>query len=207
MEEFMDEIIDAEIESGYGEVKQIAKKGVTKSGGCPPTDTEYSDISQMTKQMQEQTAKLVSEQSLPAKEIIGQVSTTEMVIDLALATLARQSSVKLIKLEEFLGSVEDRLFKPEILDELTKSDLMSLYTNTRMMRTDAFRMLKEIRKESDFNNLEATLLSMHSKEELNSANADGNKMKGLLESLIMNGDFLQQAQAQQKKNLGVPNEN
>jgi len=198
----MDNIIEAEIENGYDEVNEI-----TKSGGCPPSsDMEYSNVSEMTKQLQEQTSKLVSDQSLPEKEIIGQVSTTEMVIDLALATLARQASVKLVKLEEFLGSVEDRLFKKETLDELTKADLMNLYTSTRMMRTDAFRMLKEIRKESDFNNLEATLLSMHSKEELNTANADGNKMKGLLESLIMNGDFLNQAQQQQRKNLGVNDE-
>lgn len=194
------EIIEAELEEGYAEVKKV-----TKSGGCPPTTSEFSDVSDMTKHMQEQTTKLVGENSLPEKDIIGQVSTTEMVIDLALATLARQSSVKLIKLEEFLGKVEDRLFKDETLDELTKSDLMNLYTSTRMMKTDAFRMLKEIRKESDFNNLEATLLSMHSKEDLNTINADGTKMQGLLESLIMNGDFLAQAQTQQKKNLGVEN--
>lgn len=162
---------------------------------------QYSDVSDMTEFLGDQTEKLVRENVLPEKGIISQVSTTDMVIDLALANIAKQTSVKLQKFETFLGEIEDRLFDQDSLKEMSKADLLTLYTSTRLMRTDAFKMLKEIRKDVDFSGLEASLLSMHSKESLKEDAAGGNQVHGLLEKIISDPNFIQKAQATQRKAL------
>lgn len=188
------EIIEDELYSANEEMEQHSKNLDDES-------SEYSDISSMTDHLGGETERLVRDQKLPEKEVIGQVSTTDMVIDLALANIAKQTSIKLQKFEKFLGKIEDQLFKDSTLQEMTKSDLLTLYTSTRMMRTDAFRMLKEIRKDVDFSNLEASLLSLHSKESMRESEHHGNKMKGLLETLLTNADFLDQAAAHQRANM------
>ncbi len=161
--------------------------------------TEYSEVSEMTSRIQEETESLVKDQKIPEKDIIGQVSVTDMVIDLAMASLAKQTSVKIQKLETFLGKLEDRLFEDGSLDNMSKADLAGLYSSTRMMRTDAFRMLKEIKKDVDFSALEANLLSLHSKESMKDGSG-GEQMKSLLQSLLTDDSFIKTAENEQKKN-------
>ena len=156
-------------------------------------NTEYSDVSEMTKRLGEETENLVRDQKIPAKDIIGQVSVTDMVIDLAMASLAKQTSVKLQKLETFLGKLEDKLFDEKNLAKMKPNDLANLYTSTRMMRTDAFRMLKEIKKDVDFTSLEANLLSLHAKKSLDDDTDENHQMRSILESILMNEDFLETA--------------
>ena len=160
--------------------------------------TDYSEVSEMTVRIQEDTENLVREQKIPDKDIIGQVSVTDMVIDLAMASLAKQTSVKIQKLETFLGKLEDRLFDDKNLSKMKPGDLANLYTSTRMMRTDAFRMLKEIKKDVDFSALEANLLSLHSKEAMNADVEGGDKMKSLLQSLLTDDSFIEKAESKQK---------
>ena len=156
-------------------------------------NTEYSDVSEMTKRLGEETENLVRDHKIPAKDIIGQVSVTDMVIDLAMASLAKQTSVKLQKLETFLGKLEDKLFDEKNLAKMKPNDLANLYTSTRMMRTDAFRMLKEIKKDVDFTSLEANLLSLHAKKSLDDDTDENHQMRSILESILMNEDFLETA--------------
>ena len=156
-------------------------------------NTEYSEVSDMTKRLSEETENLVRDQKIPAKDIIGQVSVTDMVIDLAMASLAKQTSVKLQKLETFLGKLEDKLFDDKNLGQMKPNDLANLYTSTRMMRTDAFRMLKEIKKDVDFTSLEANLLSLHAKKSLDDDSDENHQMKSILESILTNSDFLDTA--------------
>ena len=155
--------------------------------------TDYSEVSEMTVRIQEDTENLVREQKIPDKDIIGQVSVTDMVIDLAMASLAKQTSVKLQKLETFLGKLEDKLFDEKNLAKMKPNDLANLYTSTRMMRTDAFRMLKEIKKDVDFTSLEANLLSLHAKKSLDDDTDENHQMRSILESILMNEDFLETA--------------
>ncbi len=192
------DIIDAEMEIGEEELR--------KHSICDDENSEYSDISDLTKNLENQTLELVKSQKLPEKDIIGQVSTTDMVIDLAMANIGKQTALKMSKLEQFLGKIEDQLFKDSTLEEMTKSDLLSLYTSTRMMKSDGFKMLKEIRKEVDFENLEANLLSMHSKESLKGDEASGGKMQGILQALLGDANFLKSAETKQRKNMGVTDE-
>jgi len=168
--------------------------------------TDYSDISTLTEHLEQQTEELVRSQKLPEKDIVGQVSTTDMVIDLALANIGKQTALKMTKLEKFLSKIEDQLFKDSTLEEMTKSDLLTLYTSTRMMKSDGFKMLKEIRKDVDFENLEASLLSMHSKESLKEDEGSGGKMQSILNALLGDGSFLKTAQEKQRQNLGVESE-
>lgn len=186
------DIIDAELAEAYKEIDEISR----------PVSTEFSDISKMTENLDAQTTKLVAEQQLPEKEVIGEVSTTDMVIDLSLANIAKQTSVKLNRMETFLSKIEDILYDDKSLEGMNKHELMALYTNTRLMRTDAFKMLSEIRKTVDFGLLEAQLLSMHSKESMKvDEEGSGEKMQSILEAMLKSPDFLLAAQENQKQNL------
>jgi len=196
----IESIIEAELDNGEEELNSYSKD---ETGVSHEDETnEYSEISDLTKHLEDQTHDLVKSQKLPEKDIIGQVSTTDMVIDLAMANIGKQTALKMSKLESFLGKIEDQLFKDSTLEEMTKSDLLALYTSTRMMKADGFKMLKEIRKDVDFENLEASLLSMHSKESLKDEGS-GDKMKGILNALLGDSNFLRSAQKKQKEKLGV----
>ena len=162
---------------------------------------DYSEVSEMTKRLGEETENLVRDQKIPAKDIIGQVSVTDMVIDLAMASLAKQTSVKLQKLELFLGKIEDKLFDDKTLEGMSSSDLAGLYANTRLMRTDAFRMLKDIKKDVDFTSLEANLLSLHAKKSLDDDSDEHNQMRSILETILTDSDFLDAAVESQTKEL------
>lgn len=186
------DIIEAEIEDAVEEIEELTNA---------PQSRHYSEVSEMTDNLHEQTENLVRDKTLPKKEIVSEVSTTDMVIDLALANIAKQTSVKLTKMERFLSKLEDKLYDDAILDNMNKQELMSLYANTRMMRTDAFKMLNEIRKGVDFSALEAQLLSLHSKESMKEGADGGEKMKSMLEGILNNPDFLEQAVKNQKEKL------
>ncbi|MCK5535414.1 MAG: hypothetical protein KAI79_01230 [Bacteroidales bacterium] len=166
-----------------------------------PTPNTYSVVSSYTEDLEEETEKLVSERKLPKKDIIAEVSTTDMVIDLALASLAKNTALKLNKLERFLGKIEDQLFSDSVIKNMKPADLMGLYTQVRFMRTDSFKTLKDIRNDIDFDFLEGALLSKHSKESLQ--DLEGNeKMTSLLEDILSSSDFLDKAEAHQRKILG-----
>ena len=169
--------------------------------------TEYSEVSEMTERLKVEAEKLVKDQKLPAKDIIGQVGVTEMVIDISMASLAKQTSIKILKLEKYLGKVEDRLFKDDALDNMSKTELSNLYASTRMMRTDAFKMLKEIKKDVDFASLEANLLSLHAKKSLeDDEGVEGSeKTKSILETLLLDADFLDAATQLQTDTLNKTN--
>jgi len=172
--------------------------GEEKLGYFEEEDTGYSDVSAMTENIQEETENLVRDRKIPERTIISEISTAELAIDLAMANLAKQTAVKLQKLEGFLGKIEDKLFNEDILENMNKGDLLLLYTNTRMMRSDAFRMIREIRKDVDFSTLEANLLSLHAKESIKHATDDSNDgMNSILQSLLADENFLQTAEQSQ----------
>jgi len=163
---------------------------------------EYSEVSDMTDRIKQETESLVKDRKIPERNIIHEVSTAELAIDLAMANLAKVTAVKLQKLEGFLGKIEDKLFNDDILDDMNKGDLLLLYTNTRMMRSDAFKMIREIRKEVDFSTLEANLLSLHAKESLKSDDDDDDdKLQSILSSLLHDDNFLSNVEEEQRKAL------
>jgi len=163
---------------------------------------EYSDVSEMTSNIKDETERLVKDRKIPERSIIGEVSTTELAIDLAMANIAKQTAVKLQKLEVFLGKIEDKLFNDDILDDMNKGDLLLLYTNTRMMRSDAFRMIREIRRDVDFSTLEANLLSLHAKESLSNSTGD-ESVNSILESLLSDESFLENVAKEQSEELKI----
>lgn len=165
--------------------------------------TEYSEVSDMTENIKEETEKLVRDRKIPERNIINDITTAELAIDLAMANIAKQTAVKLQKLETFLGKIEDKLFNDDILDDMNKGDLLLLYTNTRMMRSDAFKMIREIRKDVDFSTLEANLLSLHAKESIKDATDEEDGMNSLLQSLLSDENFMSTAEQVQKDALGV----
>jgi len=161
----------------------------------------------MTDNIKEETEKLVRDRKIPERNIISEVSTAELAIDLAMANIAKQTAVKLQKLEGFLGKIEDKLFNDEILDKMNKGDLLLLYTNTRMMRSDAFRMIREIRKDVDFSTLEANLLSLHAKESISSSNNGDESMNSILQTLLSDENFLAGAEEEQEEIMKTGEEN
>jgi len=183
--------IITELEKAKNEIENMINTG------------DFSKISKYTHLLDLENEKLVEKNSLPVKEVISQVATTNVAVDLAFASVARATALKLQKLEKFLGIIEDRLFKEETIENLSNSDLLTLYQTTRIMKTDAFRMLKEIRKEIDFDKLEATLLSLHSKEELSETqnNDNANEVKSMLELLLNSKEFTEALAEKQRKNL------
>ena len=164
--------------------------------------TEYSDVSEMTVNIQNETESLVRDKKIPERSIISEVSTAELAIDLAMANLAKQTAVKLQKLEGFLGKIEDKLFKDDILEKMNKGDLLLLYTNTRMMRSDAFKMIREIRKDVDFSTLEANLMSLHAKESIKDAEGD-DSMNSILQTLLSDENFLNDAASEQRDAMSI----
>ena len=189
--ELITDIIDMELYKAEGELEEEMEE----------INPEYSEVSDMTENIKNENESLVRDQKIPAKEIIDEVSVTNMVIDLSMASIAKQASVKLLKMETFLGKIEDRLFSDKSLDGMSKGDLAALYTSTRMMRTDAFRMLKDIKKDVDFGSLEDSLLSLHSKASLKEGTETGEQMKSILQTLMADDSFLKTAEKNQKKNM------
>jgi len=163
----------------------------------------YSKVSKYTQLLDSETENLIGSNSLPAKEVIKQVATTNIAVDLAFASMAKTTALKMQKLEKFLGTIEDKLFKDETIENLSNGDLLTLYQTTRIMKTDSFKMLKDLRKDIDFDDLEATLLSLHNKEELaDSQNEDGaNEVKSMLEQLLTSDAFTSAAADAQSKKL------
>jgi len=190
------EIIEAELEDAYEAIDKLTEK-----------PGEFSEITDMTENIHHQTKNLVRDQKLPEKEVIAEISTTDMVIDLSLANIAKTTAMKLTKMETFLGKIEDKLYDDQILDKMNKHELMALYTNTRLMRTDAYKMLVEIRKNTDFSTLEAQLLSLHSKESMREDDSsNGGQMRSVIEQIMLDPDFLARAAAKQKENLNKEQE-
>lgn len=189
-----EEIIDSELEQALGIMDDLESECDIIEASVE--STEYSEVSDMTQSIQEETEALVRDKKIPARAIIADVSTTELAIDLAMANIAKQTAVKLQKLEGFLGKIEDKLFNDDILDKMNKGDLLLLYTNTRMMRSDAFRMIREIRKDVDFSTLEANLMSLHAKESIKDAEGD-DSMNSILQTLLSDENFLSDAEEEQ----------
>jgi len=159
---------------------------------------EYKKAVEYTKSLEETQEKLIAEKSIPDRDVAKDISTTEMAIDIAMAALAKQTSYKLLKLEKFLSKIEDRLFNDETIAELSKSELMELYTATRMMKADAFRTLKEIKKEIDFEKLEADIIASNARGDFKNSNTEVNEVI----NKIMNSDsFLEKAIEAQLKEV------
>ncbi len=191
-----EEIIELELDAAMKELEEFCGEVVEAS----IENTEYSDVSLMTQGIKDETESLVRDKKIPARSIISDVATAELAIDLAMANIAKQTAVKLQKLEGFLGKIEDKLFNDEILDKMNKGDLLLLYTNTRMMRSDAFRMIREIRKDVDFSSLEANLMSLHAKESIK--DAEGNDtMNSILATLLSDENFLSDAEEELRNSM------
>lgn len=153
-------------------------------------EENYIKANEYTENLETTHEDLLSKKAIPDREIAKDISLTGMSIDIAMAALAKQTSYKLLKLEKFLSKIEDRLFNDETIAELTKSELMDLYTATRMMKTDAFRTLKEIKKEIDFEKLEADIISSNVRGEVKNSNSDINDV---LNKVMNSESFLEQA--------------
>jgi len=166
------------------------------------TTGDFSKISKYTQLINDQTEKLVDKNKLPAREIINQIATTDIVIDLAFASLARQTALKILELETFLSKIEDRLFDQETIANLSNADLLNLYQTTRIMKSDSFKTLSSLRKDIDFDKLEATLLALHNKEQLKDLNdTESGKVRSILEQLLTSPEFTKSFSKQQEKKI------
>lgn len=166
------------------------------------TTGDFSKISKYTQLINDQTEKLVDKNKLPAREIINQIATTDIVIDLAFASLARQTALKILELETFLSKIEDRLFDQETITNLSNADLLNLYQTTRIMKSDSFKTLSSLKKDIDFDKLEATLLALHNKEQLKDLNdTESGKVRSILEQLLTSPEFTKSFSKQQEKKI------
>ena len=166
---------------------------------------EFSKANDYTKKLEESNEELLRDNKIPDREIAKLISSTELSIDIALAAQAKQLSHKLLKLEGFLSKIEDRLFNDETIAELDKSELMALYTNTRLMKTDAFKMLKEIKKDIDFDKLEVSIMALNAKGDMTKEHSSGD-VNDVLEKLMKSESFLDVAIQAQLNDLEGNNE-
>ena len=160
------------------------------------TNDEYTKTHGYIKKIEDTNEKLVSENTIPAREIVKDISTTETNIDLTLAALAKVTSVKLMKFEKYLSKIEDELFSDETLATMDKTQLMSLYTQARMLKKDSFDQLKQIKKDIDFSNLEINIMSMNAKNSTETFSEDINE---ILDKVINSEDFIIKAKEIQKE--------
>jgi len=149
----------------------------------------FSQANEFTQTLEQSNEDLLKHNKIPDRSIAKIISNTEISIDLALAAQAKQLSHKMLKLERFLSKIEDELFSDTTIAELDKSDLMALYTNTRLMKTDSFRMLKDIKKDIDFDNLEVSIMALNAKGDMNAADQDSD-VGDVLDKLMKNEGFL-----------------
>jgi len=166
---------------------------------------EFSKANDYTKKLEESNEELLRDNKIPDREIAKLISSTELSIDIAFAAQAKQLSHKLLKLEGFLSKIEDRLFNDETIAELDKSELMALYTNTRLMKTDAFKMLKEIKKDIDFDKLEVSIMALNAKGDMTKEHSSGD-VNDVLEKLMKSESFLDVAIQAQLNDLEGNNE-
>jgi len=167
------------------------------NNGTGISDTEnnnFSKISKYTKNIDDQTEKLIETNTLPTKEIISKVANTKLSVDLSFASVAQSTAIKLQKLEKFLGKIEDKLFSDKTLDNLSSADLLALYQSTRLMRTDAFKMLKDLRTDVDFDSLESQLLSLHQKMETSTSDEEKVSLNSFLSELFADKTFIQKSE-------------
>jgi hypothetical protein len=153
------------------------------------TSDDFSNATEFTKEIEKSNEELLKHNKIPDRNIAKLISSTEISIDLALAAQAKQLSHKMLKLESFLSKIEDTLFSDDTIAELDKGDLMNLYTNTRLMKTDSFRMLKDIKKEIDFDKLEVSIMALNAKDDMNTVDEDSN-VNDILDKLMKNEGFL-----------------
>ena len=152
-------------------------------------EENFSKANEYTKTIEESNEELLRDNKIPDRNIAKIISSTELSIDLALAAQAKQLSHKMLKLESFLSSIEDMLFTETTLAEMDKSQLMALYTNTRLMKTDAFRMLKEIKKDIDFDKLEVSIMALNAKGDMNQETSAGD-VNDVLDKIMKSDSFL-----------------
>jgi hypothetical protein len=180
----MKDIYDAEIE---GDLIPVKEPSVIMSDG----EQHFQNAVEYTKRLEDSNEELLRDNKIPDRDVAKLVSSTELSIDLSLASQAKQLSHKLLKLEHFLSKIEDRLFNDETIASLNEAELMQLYTNTRMMKQNSFQMLKEIRKEVDFDKLEVSIMALNAKGDMKSAD-DGN-VNDVLEKIMASDNFLDAA--------------
>lgn len=163
--------------------------GVTKRNN-EALINDFTRISDYNNNINDQNEEMVKNNTLPGKGVVQQITTTSLAMDLSFASQAKSIALKMNKIEDFLSSIEDRLFNEETLMDLSKTELLNLYTSTRLMKSDAFKQMKEIRKDIDFENLEAVLLSMHAKEDINNKDIESGEVQSLLSKLFDSSAFL-----------------
>jgi hypothetical protein len=178
----MSDIYDVEVE---GDLVAVSEPSVIMGDG----KQHFQKAVEYTKRLEDSNEELLRDNKVPDRDVAKLVSSTELSIDLALASQAKQLSHKLLKLEHFLSKIEDRLFNDDMIASLNEAELMQLYTNTRLMKTDAFRMLKEIKKEVDFDKLEVSIMALNAKGDMKNSDKDGN-VNDVLEKIMSSDNFL-----------------
>jgi len=151
---------------------------------------DYTNASEYTEKLVKTNEDILRENKIPERKIANDISTTEMSIDIAMAALAKQTSHKLLKLEGFLGKIEDILFNDTTIAEMSKGDLMDLYTATRMMKADSFRTLNQIKKDIDFEKLEMDIIASNIKGDNQSSAKNVNEV---IDKIVNSNSFLDQA--------------
>lgn len=184
---FQGEIMDS-LEKARNEIDQMM---VTK---------DFTKISDYNIEINLQNEEMVKSNTLPKKGVVKQIATTALAMDLSFASQAKSIALKMNKIDDFLSSIEDKLFTEETLQDLSKTELLGLYTNTRLMKADSFKQMKEIRKDIDFESLEAVLLSLHAKEDINNNNSNesGGEVQSLLSNLFDDAAFTNKTQQLEK---------
>jgi len=171
-------------------VATVVGKEPTNLGG---DDTQFREATKITKDIEKSNEELLRENKTPDRSMAKKVSKTELSIDLALAATAKQYSQKILKFETFLAKIEDKIFNDETIAELTSGDLLTLYTNTRLMKSETFKTLQAIKKDIDFDKLEINILALNAKDENSSDDSTPSDVSDILDKVMENENFLELA--------------
>jgi len=159
---------------------------------------EFSRIDKASENLENVQEDLLRDGKVPSRETAREVSTTDTIVDLALATLARTSAVKLIKMEKFISSIEDELLSEESLANMPKEQMLNIYGQLRMLRNTTLQNVRDIRKEVDFSELEVKIIAANAKGDMNSV---GSTVNEVLDKIMNNADFLEKSIQLQKDQI------
>jgi hypothetical protein len=159
----------------------------------------FSKVNEANPEIDKSLEKVIFNKEIPGNEVIGEISTMNLSLDLALASVAKKGALKIIKMENFLSKIEDELFTEENLENLDIVELMQMYQLVRISRNETIKNIKEIRQDVNFENLEASILSMNNKQQL--TDISNGEIKGLLQGLLENPTIVEQIKKKQREKL------
>jgi len=180
----MNDVVQAEIINGIKEIQEL-------------NNNEFSKTNEAIKKVEEAHEKLAFEDKIPEKDIAKKVSLTQIEIDLGLASLAKSTALKLVKLEKYLSKIEDIIYNDETLTELDKGKLLQLYSQTRIMRSELLKSLTEIRSKIDFETLNAQIQALNIQNERNEISS----LDEIVNKILENENFLNEVQELQKSKI------